>query len=99
MADAGLWQTKCKKMDVLRNCAADDHQDVIHDVRCGMAIYSGSGFPLLPSDQADVIRIFLELMRERDRAGRAPEVTANHSLGPRNGPDEPWLPGPLPDPE
>jgi len=52
-----------------------------------MAIRSDSNFPLLMSDQEDVIRIYLELTRERDRAGCVSEVTANNTnelLGPHN---------------
>jgi hypothetical protein len=48
-----------------------------------MSIQPISNFPLLASDQADVIRIFLELMREGDHAGRVPEATTNKEpLGP-----------------
>jgi hypothetical protein len=49
-----------------------------------MSIHPNSSFPLLASDQADVIRIFLELMREGDHAERVPEATTNKKpLGPR----------------
>ncbi len=50
-----------------------------------MAIHPNSNFPLLASDQADVIRIFLELMGEGNYAERVCEVrTTNHPLEPRN---------------
>ncbi len=53
-----------------------------------MATNFSSGFPLLVSDQADVIRIFLDLMCAGDRDGHKSNVTANHDLfGPRNGSD------------
>ena len=39
-----------------------------------MAIHPDSSFPLLASDQADVIRIFIELMREGDRPEQAPQA-------------------------
>lgn len=50
-----------------------------------MANHLNSNFPLLASDQADVIRIFLELMRESNHAGRVSEpTTTNKPLGPRS---------------
>jgi hypothetical protein len=52
-----------------------------------MSIQPNSNFPLLASDQADVIQIFLELMIERDRAGHASEATTNQPVGPRNDSD------------
>jgi len=58
-----------------------------------MAIHPDSNFPLLASDQSDVIRIFLELMKESDHAGRAPEFTTNQPVGPRNDSSGSWLPG------
>lgn len=39
-----------------------------------MASQRNSSFPLLASDQADVTRIFLELMQERNRPARGLEV-------------------------
>ncbi len=39
-----------------------------------MAIQPSSNFPLLESDQADVIRIFLELIEERSRSASGLEV-------------------------
>jgi hypothetical protein len=48
-----------------------------------MTIHPNSSFPLLASDQADVIRIFLDLMREGDGAGHVPQATtSNKQLGP-----------------
>ncbi|HTW81067.1 MAG TPA: hypothetical protein VME23_16080 [Terracidiphilus sp.] len=38
-----------------------------------MAIQPNPRFPLLESDQADVIRIFLQLVQERIRAESVPE--------------------------
>ncbi len=60
-----------------------------------MAIHPDPSFPLNRNDQVDVIRIFLELMRERDRSGRTPEVTTNSPFGPRNGSDRSPIPGEL----
>ncbi|MGA3049250.1 MAG: hypothetical protein ABSD67_21645 [Terracidiphilus sp.] len=57
-----------------------------------MTIQPNSNFPLLASDQADVIQIFLELMIERDRAGQAPEVTTNQPVGRRNDSDNSLFP-------
>ncbi len=54
-------------------------------------------FPLLASDQADVIRIFLELMRNGDRIGHASEVTVNKPLELRNDSGHSWFPGELPE--
>ena len=59
-----------------------------------MSIHPESSFPLLAGDQADVIRIFLELMAEGDRVERASELTATPKrVGPRNDSDDRWLPG------
>jgi hypothetical protein len=49
-----------------------------------MSIDPKSNFPLLASDQAEVIRIFLELMSEGDRAERVSNVKTNQSVGPHN---------------
>ena len=46
-----------------------------------MAIHPISSFPLLASDQADVIRIFLELMREQEPAGGASDNASSETLG------------------
>ncbi len=58
-----------------------------------MASHPVSSFPLLASDQADVIRIYLELMHERDRSGNPSEVTEDQPLGPPKGSDYSWFPG------
>lgn len=57
-----------------------------------MAIHPDSSFPLRPSDQADVIRIFLELMRARHPAEHTSEVTTNRPLGPYRGSDRSSFP-------
>jgi len=49
-----------------------------------MSIHPDTSFPLLASDQADVIRIFLDLMSQGDRTGVASDVTSNSQPGPRN---------------
>jgi len=64
-----------------------------------MSIHPDSSFPLLASDQADVIQIFLELMSESDLSYRAPEVTTNHPVGPYSDASNPWFPGELHEPE
>jgi hypothetical protein len=54
-----------------------------------MSIHPNSSFPLLASDQADVIRIFLELMSEGDHAGRVSKTTTTKKpLGPRSDSDD-----------
>ncbi len=60
-----------------------------------MAIHPN--FPVLESDQADVIQIFLDLMIERERTGHAPEVTANEPAGTCNESQDSWFPGELSD--
>jgi len=58
-----------------------------------MANFPDSSFPLSGSDQADVIRIFLELMAEGDRAGRASGLTTTPKpVGPRNDSNDGRLP-------
>jgi len=57
-----------------------------------MSIHPNASFPLLASDQADVIRLFLELMSEGDRAERASKVTSNQPVGPGNDSSNPWFP-------
>jgi len=52
-----------------------------------------SNFPLLPSDQADVIQIFLELMQEGDRAERASQAASSEPLKPCNDFDPLWFLG------
>jgi hypothetical protein len=39
-----------------------------------MAIYSNPSFPILASDQADVIRLFIDLMRDANRVSSAPQI-------------------------
>ena len=58
-----------------------------------MSIHPNSNFPLLASDQADVIQIFLELMIDGDRAGHASEATTDQPVGPRNDSSDSWFPG------
>lgn len=48
-----------------------------------------SNFPLLASDQADVIRIFLELMSAR----RVPEAAADQPAGPAIDSNDSCFPG------
>lgn len=62
-----------------------------------MSIHPDSSFPLLASDQADVIQIFLELMSQGDRSWRASEVTTSHPAGPYGDINESWFQGELPD--
>lgn len=62
-----------------------------------MSIHPISSFPLLASDQADVIRIFLELMSDQDPSGLESEVTINKPLGSRSDSDRSRFPGELPD--
>lgn len=52
-----------------------------------MATYPNSGIPLLATDQADIIRIFLGLMCDKNRAQRSPEPATDHPLAPRNDSD------------
>jgi hypothetical protein len=54
-----------------------------------MAIQPNPNFPLLESDQADVIRIFLELIEERSRPAHGLEVkTVTKALESRNNSDD-----------
>jgi hypothetical protein len=46
-----------------------------------MAMSPDSSFPLLASDQAEVIRIFLELMDEHDRTEHPSELMVNRPRG------------------
>lgn len=62
-----------------------------------MTIHPNSSFPLLENSQAEVVRIFLGLMCEWDRAGRPSEVTTNEPIGPLNNSNDSWSPGELPD--
>ena len=53
-----------------------------------MEIDSNSEFPLLATDQADVIRIFLELVSENQkRSGRISEIATDKPRGPHNESD------------
>ena len=58
-----------------------------------MSMNSSFSFPLLASDQADVIRIFIDLMSERDRAERRSEVKANQPAGSHDDSGNLWSPG------
>jgi hypothetical protein len=57
-----------------------------------MFIRPDASFPLLASDQADVIRIFLELMSKGEGAGRAPDATKNDTVDSRNDCDDSPIP-------
>ena len=46
-----------------------------------MAVFPNPNFPLLANDQADVIRIYLELMRNWDREGRPSAVASRQTTG------------------
>lgn len=61
-----------------------------------MANYPGY-IPLLPSDQADVIRIYIDLMRERHRAEHPSQASTTPPPAPRNGSDRVWFPDGVPD--
>lgn len=67
-------------------------QDESNDPRCDMAIHPDPRFPILTRDQADVIRLYIELKRDQDRSGREPEVLVNRPQELRHGyagfPDE-----------
>ena len=52
-----------------------------------MSIHPSASFPLLASDQSDVIRIFLDLMCENGRAGAEQEAAANKAHAPHNDSD------------
>lgn len=58
-----------------------------------MASHPVSSFPLLAADQADVIRIYLELMQERARGGSAAEISEDQPLGSHDASDHTWFPG------
>jgi hypothetical protein len=61
-----------------------------------MASQPNSYFPLLASDQADVIRIYLELMGEGNHAERVSDVrTTNAPLEPRNDSNNSCFPSEL----
>ncbi|MFP5236224.1 MAG: hypothetical protein ACLGSD_09990 [Acidobacteriota bacterium] len=50
-----------------------------------MAIHPDTTFPVSPKDQADVIRIYIELMRERHGDRREADMLLDRPLGPRYG--------------
>lgn len=52
-----------------------------------MSIHPSSSFPVLVRDQAEVIQIFLQLMRDGDLAGRGSKVTTSQPIGPRDDPN------------
>ena len=56
-----------------------------------MAIHPSSSFPLRASDQADVIRIYLQLLRERYPFRKEPEVAVET----RNSSERARFPGEL----
>ena len=61
-----------------------------------MAIHPDSSFPLRANDQADVIRIYLELRSENDHSDRAREVKqAIQSFDLRNHPNGAGIPNEL----
>lgn len=68
-------------------------------LRCAMAIHPDASFPISPKDQADVIRIFIELMRERHGDRREPEMLIEKPLASRRSPGRAPFPGHLPDDE
>jgi hypothetical protein len=58
-----------------------------------MAIVPKPGFPLRESDQADVIRMFIELMRGRDGAACASEAAIKSKpIAPRSDSKNPEIP-------
>lgn len=64
-----------------------------------MAIHPDTSFPVSPKDQADVIRIFIELMRKRHGDRREPELLIEKPLGTRRSPSPAPNSGQLPDDE
>lgn len=58
-----------------------------------MASHPVSSFPLLASDQADVIRLYIELMQERAHMESASEVPEDQTLGSHDATDHSWFPG------
>jgi hypothetical protein len=62
-----------------------------------MAIHPSSDFPVLPGDQADVIRIYLELMRDRYPSRPVSESTVALPLGPPDSSERTWFTGQVPD--
>jgi hypothetical protein len=64
-----------------------------------MAIHPDTSFPVSPKDQADVIRIFIELMRERHGDRREPEMLIEKPLASRRARGAAPNSGQLPDDE
>lgn len=62
-----------------------------------MAIHPDSNFPLLPRDQAEVIRLFIELMQDRAGGSREPQMLLDKRLGPRRVFGRSAVPGELQD--
>jgi hypothetical protein len=60
-----------------------------------MAIYSNPSFPILASDQADVIRLFIDLMRDANRTSGAPQLVATNPVTPQKKIDGARLPNEL----
>lgn len=56
-----------------------------------MSMHPIPSFPLLASDQADVIRIYLELMSARESAAHAAGIPTDQPVAPCN--DDSWLTG------
>jgi hypothetical protein len=61
-----------------------------------MAMLPNPYFPLLVSDQAEVIRIYLELMRA---SGGSPQVASRQASGSADERTDAGYPGAVPDPE
>lgn len=64
-----------------------------------MAIHPDSSFPLLVSDQAEVISIYLQLRHERDLAESPAESSASEAIAPWNRFRDSRSPRELPDHE
>ena len=62
-----------------------------------MKIYPDSSFPLSASDQADVIRLFQELMSVNGPAGHSSDAATNQSVAPRKDSNGSRFPAPMPD--
>ena len=62
-----------------------------------MSFHPNCSFPLCASDQADVIRIFLDLMTQGDLAGHTSQVKTNQQVRPCTDSHDAWVQGELPD--
>lgn len=62
-----------------------------------MSIDPIANFPLRASDQADIIEIFLDLMRQSGPASAASELAGNRPIQPRPDSGAPWSPSEPPD--